>query len=95
MKELLFWYKIPILTQSRSPSYIPGILVIGLLVLLSVHSINNGHNNPNYTPNYYMHDHHLGEEGSLGFAAGSKKLQQSSNLVEDLDQGVKFIPSAK
>ena len=42
-----------------------------------------------------MHDHHLGEEGSLGFAAGSKKLQQSSNLVEDLDQGVKFIPSAK
>ena len=73
--------------------YIPGILVIGLLVLLSVHSINNGHSsNPNYTPNYYMHDHHVGEEGSLQFA-GSKKLQQSSNWVEE--EGVKFIKPNK
>ena len=74
-----------------------GFLLLGLFVLVCIHSYQNkGHNKGQQlsksfnSPNYYNHDHHAGE--GLFVSAGSKKLQQSSVNLPD-DEGVKFLPS--
>ena len=77
-----------------------GLLTLGLLLLISVHTYTNKNNvHAGYnSPNYYGHDHHSGEEGGGMYVnlAGSKKLQQSSNyLPENNEEGVKFLPVIK
>lgn len=81
----------------RRKSAVLGFLLLGLFVLVCIHSYQNkGHNKGQQlsksfnSPNYYNHDHHAGE--GLFVSAGSKKLQQSSVNLPD-DEGVKFLPS--
>ena len=73
-----------------------------LLILICLHTYHQKGAPHSYSPNYYNHDHHSGEEGAAGFAAaaaasgvflnaGSKKLQQSSNYLPE-EEGVKFLP---
>merc|ERR1712156_203386 len=86
----LFW---------RRKSALLGCTFIFLLILICLHTYNNKSVH-SYSPNYYNHDHHSGEDGAsiVGAAsggifvnAGSKKLQQSSNYIPE-EEGVKFLP---
>ena len=79
--------------------YFAGCTFIFLLILICLHTYNNKSVH-SYSPNYYNHDHHSGEDGAsiAGAAsggifvnAGSKKLQQSSNYIPE-EEGVKFLP---
>ena len=67
------------------------MVIFGLFVLITVHTYNQRSvSNFNYN---YQHDHHAGEGDFFvpHVAAGSKKLQQSSNYLPE-DEGVKFLP---
>jgi len=83
----LFW---------RRKSALLGCTFIFLLILICLHTYNHK-NSASYSPNYYNHDHHSGEDGLIPAAsgvfvsAGSKKLQQSSNYLPE-EEGVKFLP---
>lgn len=80
----------------RRKSAVLGFLLLGLCILLFVHSYHHKSlRSPNtafINPNYYGHDHHAGE--NIFVSAGSKKLQQSS-VISPEEEGVKFLPLSR
>ncbi len=74
-------------------SKLAGLCLVGIFLLISLHAYNHKGVH-DYSPNYYHHDHHAGEELNNPMYvvnAGRKKLQQSSNYLPE-DEGVKFLP---